>query len=190
MRLHTWLARGGHKAKVRMLHPSVWPVIARSAGCRFRTKTELNMLRTLQLGMTSRVLELWQLKAEAGRADARESAWKRTGIPHSRMEAAASLCRWAGHPARLSPEEHPWMAAILRWRDAMSEGPEPTSLGKGHRYGGSAGGTPRYNDSSAKPAGPAIGKISNTQGRSLADTSFGRREAWNLRIAEGNACHR
>lgn len=68
IRRQMWLARRSQVANVHMLHISVQPVIVWSAECRFWAKKEVNVLRTFQLCMTRRVLQLWPREAEAWNA--------------------------------------------------------------------------------------------------------------------------
>lgn len=152
MELTRLTATGFQKAKIRMLHLPVRPVISWSAACRFWTKTELGMLRTLQLCMTRRILQIWPRSAESWRTywrrstQERECAWEEAGIHLWQIAAAASRWRSACHAEHMDPEEHPWLAALLRWRDAMwietvaahwnPRDPTRRRLGRGHRLGG------------------------------------------------------
>lgn len=73
----------------------VWPVISWSAGCRYWTKTELGMLRALQVCLMRRILQRWPCEAETWASYWRrstsecEQAWGTAGVHHWQMAAAA-----------------------------------------------------------------------------------------------------
>lgn len=111
--------------KIRMLQMAVFPVLNWCSASRYWNRAELASVRTMQLRMGRRALNLWPQPHEEFHQFLRRSArWidnllQAAKAPRWDVAVAASWWRYAGHIARVAKREPDrWVAQALQWRDA------------------------------------------------------------------------